>query len=104
MQSLPDIEGIHVEFVASGESDPTDSPSELAIKVCPQRRHHRHSFLLSLLGTLGSGCCALLCAALMHCAALMYSVRHHTADVPACLDLHPDPAFPVLKSTAHVAV
>ena len=37
MQSLPDIEGIHVEFVASGESDPTDSPSELAIKVCFQR-------------------------------------------------------------------
>ncbi len=33
VQSLPDIEGIHVEFVASGESDPTDSPSDLAIKV-----------------------------------------------------------------------
>ncbi|KAA6426014.1 MAG: hypothetical protein FRX49_03866 [Trebouxia sp. A1-2] len=30
--SLPEIEGIHVEFVASGESDPTDSPSDLAIK------------------------------------------------------------------------
>lgn len=40
LQSLPDIEGIHVEFVASGESDPTDSPSELAIKVC--RRAHYH--------------------------------------------------------------
>lgn len=33
MQSLPNVEGIYVEFVASGESDPTDSPSELAIKV-----------------------------------------------------------------------
>ncbi|DBB04795.1 TPA: hypothetical protein ACH3X3_010090 [Trebouxia sp. C0006] len=32
-KSLPGIEGIHVEFVASGESDPTDSPSDLAIKV-----------------------------------------------------------------------
>ncbi|KAL0050548.1 hypothetical protein WJX82_002041 [Trebouxia sp. C0006] len=31
-KSLPGIEGIHVEFVASGESDPTDSPSDLAIK------------------------------------------------------------------------
>ena len=33
LQSLPNIEGIYVEFIASGESDPTDSPSELAIKV-----------------------------------------------------------------------
>ncbi|KAL0032138.1 hypothetical protein WJX77_007160 [Trebouxia sp. C0004] len=31
-KTLPDIEGIHVEFTASGESDPTDSPSDLAIK------------------------------------------------------------------------
>lgn len=33
LQSLPGIEGINVEFTASGESDPTDSPSDLAIKV-----------------------------------------------------------------------
>lgn len=30
-KSLPDIEGVYVEFTASGESDPTDSPSDLAI-------------------------------------------------------------------------
>ena len=44
LQNLPNVEGVHVEFTASGESDPTDSPSELSIKVllrpAPHGRGH----------------------------------------------------------------
>jgi len=53
LQSLPGIEGIHVEFVASGESDPTDSPSDLAIKVGLQAQQLR----CRLLWTAFMACC-----------------------------------------------
>jgi len=53
LQSLPEIEGIHVEFVASGESDPTDSPSELAIKVGLQAQQLK----FRLLWTAFMACC-----------------------------------------------